>query len=109
MTSSSLTPFQGNWCRRRRTQYLRAGAIASRAESASLLEAIWRQGIERTAGRRAALVAEFGFILSCGGGQKLGFLIDPNLIDPPDRDTAYTGLGAPSVGLPSAFIIPVRA
>lgn len=106
MTGANLTPFWDRWRRKRRTKYLRAGATASQAESGSRLEAQGRQRIAKTAGRRAALAAEFGLIPGRDGSETLGFWIDPALIDPTDRDAAYQALGVHAVALPSSFLGP---
>jgi hypothetical protein len=104
MTGPNLTPYWDRWRRKRRTKYLRAGATPSQAESGSRLEAEGRQRIAKTAGRRVALAAEFGLIPGRDGGETLGFWIDPALIDPLDRDAAYTALGVHAVALPTSLL-----
>lgn len=90
MTGPNLSPYWDRWRRKRRGKYLRAGATPSQAEAGSSLEAEARQRIEKTAGRRVALAAQFGLIPGRNGGETLGFWIDPALIDPTDRD-AHSG------------------
>lgn len=104
MTGPNLTPFWGRWRRKRRAKYLRAGATPSQAESGSRLEAVARQRIEKTVGRRVALAAEFGLVPGRDGGETLGFMIDPRLIDPLDREAAYQALGVHAVALPTSLL-----
>lgn len=104
MTSPNLTPYWGRWRRKCRKIYLRAGATTPQAESGSRLEAMARQCIEKTAGRRVALAAEFGLIPGRDGGETLGFIIDPRLIDPADRDAAYRALGVHAIALPTSLL-----
>ncbi|WP_339695778.1 hypothetical protein [Celeribacter baekdonensis] len=106
MTGPNLTPFWDRWRRKRRTKYLRAGATPSQAESGSRLEAQGRQRIEKTAGRRVALAAEFGLIPGRDGSETLGFWIDPALIDPLERDAAYVALGVHAMALPTSLLYP---
>lgn len=102
MTVPNLTPYWSRWRRKCRMKYLSAGATPSQAESCSHLEAVGRQRIEKVAGRRVALAAEFGLIPGRDGGETLGFMIDPRLIDAPDRGAAYVALGVHGISLPTS-------
>lgn len=104
MTGPKLNPFWDRWRRKRRAKYLRAGATPTQAEAGSRLEAEARQRIEKTAGRRVALAAEFGLIPGRDGGETLGFWIDPDLIDPLDREAAYVALGVHAIALPTSLL-----
>lgn len=104
MNGSKLTPYWGRWRRKCRKAYLRAGATHSQAESSSRLEAVARQHIEKTAGRGVALAAEFGLVPGRNGGETLGFIIDPRLIDSADRKAAYKALGVHAIALPASFL-----
>ncbi len=106
MTGSSLISFWSRWRRKRRTKYLRAGATPQQAESCSRLEAAGRQRIEKTAGRPVALAAEFGLFPGQDGGETLGFMIDPRMIDPRNRYAAYRSLGVHAIALPSSLLCP---
>lgn len=99
MTGSALSSHWSRWRQKRRAQYLRNGATPKQADAGSRIEAEGRQRIESHAGRRAALAAEFGLVPARGGGETLGFVIDPSLIDLPDQDAAYKALKVHAVGI----------
>lgn len=104
MTGPALSPYWKRWREKRRKQYLRNGSTPKQADVGSRMEAQGRQRIETHAGRHAALAAEFGLVPARNGGETLGFVIDPRLIDPPDRDSAYRALYVNGVALsPNVF------
>jgi hypothetical protein len=101
----TLSPRWDHWRQERHANFCRAGAPPDLADCLSQLEAKGRQKIEAHSGRRAALAAEMTLVPGRDGHETIGFIIDPDLIDPLNHGSAYRALGVHAITLPSSILL----
>ena len=104
MNRVALSSEWDRWRRKRRAEFRRAGARPDLADDLSRLEAEVRQRIEAFTSRRTALAAQLTLVPGQDGGETIGFVVDPNLIDPMDRARAYRALGVHAITLPTSIL-----